>query len=130
MINPLNLNPLNLSIPALIICVGISFIPSGDNHVSDSGHWESGDRYVYQTRESATYCGESDGVATFETSDGNVWECEETIMRFVVDSDLQEGDGVTLTFENSLTREEYARAEEYGIEYGTREDSGLIIAID
>ena len=112
-------NPINISIPALIACVGISFIPSGN----ESGHWISGNEYVYQTREAATFCGESDGVAVFETSDGNVWEC------LVIDSDLQEGERVTLTFENQITQSEYARAEEYGIE-STTLDSARIIAVE
>lgn len=114
---------MTLTIPALIISAGLSFVPSGNNNVSGSGHWISGNEYVYQTREAATFLGESDGVATFETSDGNVWEC------LVIDPDIQDGERVTLTFENQITREEYVRAEEYGIESETL-NSARIIAVD
>ena len=116
------LNPMTLTIPAMIVCAGLSFVPSGNN-VSGSGHWISGNEYIYQTREAATFLGESDGVATFETSDGNVWEC------LVIDPDIQDGETVTLTFENQITREEYVRAEEYGIESETL-NSARIIAVD
>ena len=118
-----------LSIPAIIGTIVLSFIPSGDNYVRGSGHWEWDNYYqqsfyVYETREEAVFEGESDGVAYFETKDGNVWGA------YVWDSAIQAGDEVTLTFENRITQSEYAQAEEYGIEYGTREDSGAIIAIE
>jgi hypothetical protein len=87
-------------------------------------YWESGDCYVYYTSAEATFTGESDGVAYFETADGNVWGA------YIYDSDLQESDTYTLTFENRESRAEYVRAEEYGIEDITRTDNARIVAID
>ena len=118
-----------LSIPAIVGTIVLSFIPSGDNYIRGSGHWEwdtyyQQSFYVYETREEAVFEGESDGVAYFETKDGKLRRA------YVWDSAIQAGDEVTLTFENRITQSEYAQAEEYGIEYGTREDSGAIIAIE
>lgn len=109
---------INFTLPALVIATIISFIPSGRK--IPSGYWENSDTYVYYTLETATFQGASDGVAYFRTEDGNVWGY----------SDLQDGETVTLTFENRETREEYALAEEYGIESVTRIDNARIIEID
>ena len=118
----------NLSIPMLILsivlCAACPRLESAD------GHWEYDEDcqmnfYVYETTESATYEGESGGVGYFRTQDGNVWGC------YIVDTDLVDGEEVTLTFENRVPKSEYDRAQETGIEYSeTREDSGSIIAID
>lgn len=88
-----------------------------------SGYWESADSYIYYTVESATFEQESDGVAYFETSDGNVWAA------YVYDSDLQVGESVMLTFENSETAHEFYSAQEYGWESVTR-SSAKIISIE
>lgn len=118
------MNILNLSIPTLIASVALSiFAPSVP---SQGGHWEYDEYYqttfyVYETREEAVFDGESEGVGYFRTEDGNVWGC------YLSDTDLEEGDTVTLTFENRVTQEEYARGEETG---ETRIDSGRIIEID
>ena len=124
-------NPINLSIPALILSIGLSFAPAPhDNTVRGSGHWEydsyySQSFYVYETVENAVFEGASDGVAYFVTTDGDI--DGEVWGSYIWDSDLQEGESVTLTFENRVTQEEYAR----GVETGeTREDSGRIVAID
>lgn len=113
-----------VSVAATIAAISVSVFSLTPGKTAPRGYWQDASTYVYYTLESATYCGESDGVATFETSDGNVWEC------FVIDPDIQDGERVTLTFENRETREEYVRAEEYGIESATRTDNGRIIAID
>ena len=121
-------------VPSIIATIILSFIPSGNKAVSGSGHWEYDSYYdltfyVYNTVEPAFYEGEAGGVAYFVTTDGDIegeaWGC------YIVDTDLQVGDEVTLTFENRITREEYLQNEEYGIESGgTRIDSGQIVGIN
>ena len=112
---------INFSIPALALSIIVSFVPSGKS-VPD-GYWENSGVYIYYTLEDATYEGEEDGVVYFETSDGNVWGA------YIYDSDLQDGETVTLTFENRESREEYILAEEYGIESRTRIDNARIVEI-
>lgn len=112
-------NPLNLGIPMMIAAIGMSFIPSGSNHVENSGRWVDG-CYVYETHENAVFVGEDGGVAYFVTDDGESWGA------YVYDSELQDGDSVTLTFENTVTKSEYDYSSEAGIDYGTRMDSHII----
>lgn len=88
-----------------------------------SGFWESADSYIYYTEESAVFNGEESGVAYFETADGNVWAA------YVYDSDLQVGESVMLTFENSETAHEFYSAQEYGWESVTR-SSARIVSIE
>lgn len=121
------INPINFSIPALVITIGISFFSSGSNVVPGSAHWEQGE-FVYLTQEDAFFDCEIDGVAYFITTsgdlDGEVWGC------YIYDTGLQDGQDVVLTFENRITKPEYDMAAEYGIETTTRIDSARIIAID
>lgn len=125
----MKLSIFNLSAPALITTICLCFIPSGNNSVAASGHWEydaqySTAFYVYETRESAVYLGESSeksGVFYFRTGDGNVWGA------YVSDPDIQEGESVILTFKNRVPKSEYDAAVEYGT---TRIDSGQIVSID
>lgn len=117
------INPINLTLPALALTAALSFIPSGGKSVPD-GYWENSDTYVYYTLEEAVYEGEEDGIAYFETADGNVWSA------YIYDSDLQDGETVTLTFENRESHEEYVLAEEYGTESVTRIDNARVIEID
>lgn len=124
----MRLNLFNLSIPALILSVSLSFL-SGSNTVPASGHWTYDEYYqcafyVYETRESAVYLGESSeksGVFYFRTDDGRVWGS------YLSDPEIQDGDTVTLTFENRVPKSEYDAAIEYG---ETRSDSGEIVSID
>lgn len=114
----------SLSIPMLILSIALSAVCPRSESVN--GHWEydeyhSKTLYVYETREEAVFEGERGGVGYFRTEDGNVWGC------YLSDTELEEGDTVTLTFENRVTQEEYARGEETG---ETRIDSGRIIEID
>lgn len=110
---------INFALSATIaLTATLSFLPSGKK-VPD-GYWENSDTYVYYTLEDATFLGASAGVAYFETAWGT----------YTYDSDLQGGDEVTLTFENRETREEYLRAEEYGIKSDTRIDNARIIEIN
>ena len=89
------------------------------------GHWENAETYVYYTEERAVYEGVDTGVAYF-----CVTETGDEYGAYVYDTDLIEGDVVTLTFENRETRQEYVEAEEYGIESVTRVDNARIVAID
>lgn len=118
------MNLLNLSLPAAALSLSLSFLSSGTRDLP-SPYWESGDCCVYYTAESAEYLGVEGGTTYFETGDGNVW----TVYAYDP-ADLQEGESVTLTFENRETRAEYLRAEEYGTETVTRIDNSRIISID
>lgn len=89
-----------------------------------SGYWENDNTYVYYTTEDATFDGESDGVAYFCVQSGDVYGA------YVYDTDLIEGDTVTLTFMNRETKAEYLYNAEFGIESVTRIDNAQIVAID
>ena len=112
----------NITLPLLAITAGVSFFSSNKN--VPEGYWENSTTYVYYTSEDAIFDGENLGTAYFETSDGNVWGS------YIWDSELEDGQKVTLTFENQETREEYLLAQEYGRESVTRIDNARIIAID
>ena len=116
----MNLSTLALPFAAVSICLSI-FIPSGKTGYTN--HWEDGKTYVYYTTESAVvFEGEEAGVGHFNVSG-------ETFDAYLTDTELQDGDEVTLIFENRETREEYILAEEYGIESTTRVDNGQIVDI-
>lgn len=114
---------LNLSVPALLLSLSLSFLSSGTKDLP-SPYWESGNTYVYYTAEDAEYLGVEGGTAYFKTGDGHMWTA------YAYDPDLHPGDPVTLTFENRESGSEYLRAEEYGVESTTRIDNGRIISID
>ena len=61
----------------------------------------------------------------------HIWVSEtgDTFGAYLTDTDLEEGDVVTLTFENRESKAEYLEAEEYGIESVTR-DNGMIVDIN
>ena len=110
------------SVIAIVLGVAFLFAPVKDE---PKGHWENGDCYVYYTEEEAVFEGVDTGVAYV-----CVTETGDEYGAYVYDTDLIEGDVVTLTFENRETRQEYVEAEEYGIESVTRVDNARIVAID
>ena len=115
----MNLSALALPFAAVSICL-IIFIPSSRSGYAN--HWENENSFVYYTSESAIFEGEEAGVGYFYVSG-------DTYGAYLTDSDLQDGDEVTLIFENRESREEYILAEEYGIESTTRVDNGQIVEI-
>ena len=106
---------INFALSATIaLTATLSFLPSGKK--VPSGYWENSDTYVYYTLEDATFQCVSAGVGYFETAWGT----------YPYDSNLQDGETATLTFENRETREEYLFSEEYGNESVTRNNARII----
>lgn len=118
---------INFALSATIaLTATLSFLPSmgGLGRKAPSGYWENADTYVYYTLEDAVFQGVEDGVGYFWVQDSGTYGA------YIYDTDLVEGDEVTLTFENRETRKEYLLAEEYGIKSDTRIDNARIIEIN
>lgn len=111
-----------LAIVTLGIALVTAVVPVKD---TPKGYWENADTYVYYTEERAVFEGEENGVAYFWVSSTG-----DEFGAYVYDTELVDGDVVTLTFENRETKAEYLEAEEYGIESVTRVDNGRIVGID
>lgn len=108
----------------IAVTVGIAIISAPFGKDEPKGHWESADSFVYYTEERAVFEGVENGVGYFWLT-----ETGDTFGAYLADTVLEEGDVVTLTFENRESKAEYLEAEEYGIESVTR-DNGMIVAIN